>query len=260
MPGDFSGELENIGQCDHSVTREYLIFGPPGTGKTSNLARQVCRAADKYGPNDVLVTSFSRAAAAELTGHDLPVIAEQVGTLHSCCWRALGRPRIAEVHVDEWNRDNPGLLITPVRTQNTRMDGDDSAEEDLDAAKRGDVLLQLLNRYRGLMTPHDRWPAELRNFASRWQTYKRSHRLLDFCDLIETAIRDLAIAPGSPSVIVADEVQDLNPLQSQLIRNWGERCEYFIRGGDDDQTIYSFAGTTPKQCFIRRSHRTIRLS
>jgi superfamily I DNA/RNA helicase len=35
-------------------------------------------------------------------------------------------------------------------------------------------------------------------------------------------------------------------LQSQLIRNWGERCEYFIRAGDDDQTIYSFAGATPE--------------
>jgi superfamily I DNA/RNA helicase len=266
MHSESSGELENIGLCDHSVTREYLIFGPPGTGKTCNLARQIRRAAEEYGPGGVLVTSFSRAAATELTGHDLPVIAEQVGTLHSHCWRALDRPRIAEINVAEWNRHNPGLQITPVSRQNTRMDGEDAEEEDPDAAKRGDALLQLLNRYRGIMAPAGTWPGELRDFASRWQTYKLSNRLLDFCDLIEVAIHDLAVAPGLPSVIVADEVQDLNPLQSRLIRSWGERCEYFIRAGDDDQTIYSFAGTTPEtmlhpeipddhKIILKQSHR-----
>src|SRR5580693_2781619 len=112
MLNDFSGELENVGRCDHSVTSEYLVFGPPGAGKTTSLARHVRRAVDEYGPGAILVTSFSRSAATELIGHDLPVIAENVGTLHSHCWRALGRPHIAEVHVGEWNLANPGLQVT----------------------------------------------------------------------------------------------------------------------------------------------------
>ena len=59
-----SGTLESIGHQDHSLTSEYRIFGPPGTGKTTNLARQIRRAVERFGPDSVLVTSFSRAAAA----------------------------------------------------------------------------------------------------------------------------------------------------------------------------------------------------
>jgi DNA helicase-2/ATP-dependent DNA helicase PcrA len=46
-------------------------------------------------------------------------------------------------------------------------------------------------------------------------------------------------------VIFADEAQDLNRMQLSLVRRWGERAEYFIVAGDDDQTIYSFTGATP---------------
>ena len=104
---DVEEALGAIGQRDHSITGEYRIFGPPGTGKTTNITRQIHRAVERFGKDSVLVTSFSRAAAAELAGQDLPVSADCVGTLHSHCWHALGRPEIAEVHVEEWNRSNP---------------------------------------------------------------------------------------------------------------------------------------------------------
>ena len=120
--------LSAIGERDHSITAEYRIFGPPGTGKTNNITRQIRRAVDRFGKNSVLVTSFSRAAAAELAGQDLPVSADRVGTLHSHCWHALGRPEIAEVHVQEWNRENPHLRISPSKKER-KLDGEESEEE-----------------------------------------------------------------------------------------------------------------------------------
>ena len=46
---------------------EFRIFGPPGTGKTSRLAtRDVPRAVERFGPEKVMLTSFTRAAAAEI--------------------------------------------------------------------------------------------------------------------------------------------------------------------------------------------------
>jgi superfamily I DNA/RNA helicase len=109
----------------------------------------------------------------------------------------------------------------------------------------GDGLLGQLNRYRGLMLDPHLWPANVRDFDRAWSRYKRETGLLDFTDLIDTCLRDVTVAPGRPAVIFADEAQDLNVMQLRLIRQWGERAEYFILAGDDDQTIYSHTGASP---------------
>ena len=240
-----AGTLDGIGNQDHSVTAEYRIFGPPGTGKTTNLTRQIRRAVERFGPDSVLITSFSRAAAAELAGRDLPVAPDRVGTLHSHCYRALGAPQIAEANVDEWNRDNPHLQITPAKKQ-CKLDGEDASEDDGEREKEGDALLQELSRYRGQMLPPAAWPPAIRQFAAKWEAYKNANGLLDFCDLIERCIHDVPVAPNRPAVIFADEAQDLNRMQLTLIRRWGEHANYFIVAGDDDQTIYSFTGASPE--------------
>ena len=241
---DVQEALSAIGQRDHSITGEYRIFGPPGTGKTTNVTRQIRRAVERFGKDSVLVTSFSRAAAAELAGQDLPVSSNRVGTLHSHCWHALGRPEIAEVHVEEWNRANPHLRITPVK-KDRKLDGEESDEESVDDVRSGDHWLGELNRFRGMMRPVEVWPAALREFATKWNRHKASSRVMDFCDLIETAMREIRIAPHNPDVIFADEAQDLNPMQLTLVRRWGENAQYFIIAADDDQTIYSWCGATP---------------
>lgn len=237
--------LEEIGRRDHEITSEYRIFGPPGTGKTTSLTRQIRRAVDRYGPQSILVTSFSRAAAAELAGRELPISRDRVGTLHSHCWHALGGPEIAEANVDEWNRANPSLAITPAKKQG-KLDGEGQLEEDSETEKGGDELLERLSRYRGLMLPRQGWPETLLGFEKKWTQYKQENGLLDFTDLIETCLRHVAVAPNAPAVIFADEAQDLNRMQLSLVRKWGERANYFIVAGDDDQTIFSFTGATPE--------------
>ena len=240
---DAGRALDNIGKCDQSVTNEYRLFGPPGTGKTSELADLAKRAAKAHRSDKLLVTSFSRAAAAEIADRHLPIRPDRIGTLHAFCWRALGGPKIAEAHVAAWNRCYPGTKLTPANKQ-TRLDGEQPGEDD-DTRRAGDLLLRELNRCRGQMLGPQSWPPRVRDFAAKWEEYKRAEGLLDFCDLIDLCLRDVAVAPGAPAVILADEAQDLNRLQLTLLRKWGRRAEYFVIALDDDQTIYSFTGASP---------------
>ncbi len=189
---------------------------------------------DRFGADNTLVTSFSRAAAAELTGRDLPISNDRVGTLHSHCWHALCGPEIAESRVDQWNKDHPSLAITPQKQQR-KLEGEETGDEDDEQGKGGDELLQQLGRFRGRMLPKAMWPATLIEFDRLWTEYKQENGLLDFTDLIATCLRDVPMAPKNPSVIFADEAQDLNRMQLSLVRKWGERASYFIVAGDDDQ-------------------------
>lgn len=222
---------------------ENRVFGPPGTGKTSYLARQIKRAVEKYGPEGVIVASFTRTAAAEIAGRQLPLGRAQVGTLHSHCYRALGCPDIAEVRrIKDWNEHYPQYRLS----EGGAVDVDDPYADA--TAYEGTVGDQLLAEYQSLrarMVPREVWPLRVKAFAEAWEDWKRGINCMDFTDLIEVALQDIPTAPGAPAVGFFDEVQDFTALELALVRKWGSRMEYLILAGDDDQCIYGFKGATP---------------
>ena len=106
-------------------------------------------AVEKYGARRVVVTSFTKAAAREIAGRDLAELDEQnVGTLHALCFRALGRPTLAEAKLKEWNERVANAPEWQVDAGG--VDIDDSGS----LAGGGSSLLGKANRWRGLMIPH----------------------------------------------------------------------------------------------------------
>jgi hypothetical protein len=220
---------------------ETRVWGPPGCGKTSYLSRQTAHAAEKFGRGAVLVRSLTTAAAYELAGRGLPIEEDHLGTLHSLCYRILGRPRIAETQIKEWNRLNPGLRLSPRSTDiDAGLD-----ESDLPTSTIADGLLTQMNILRARLVPPDRWPASVQRFAASWNTWKRHSRMMDFTDLLENARRDFRGHPSHPDVIVGDEAQDFTRLALDLLRQWGRTAEHLIFAMDDDQTLFGFAGADP---------------
>lgn len=228
---------------------EFRIFGPPGTGKTSRLAtRDIPRAIEKYGPEQVMVTSFTKAAAREIshkksrqTGSKITVAPENVGTIHSILYHAFGQPSIMEVHyISEWNEQHPRYGMTGSKVQS--VDETCSANR---GTSDGDRLLNAVNIKRSRMIPMDTWKTELKSFYNLWCNFKKEVDCMDFTDLIEKGLHEFDHAPNNPKVIFVDEAQDFTKLQLSIIRRWGEYTDWIVLVGDDDQTIFEFTGADP---------------
>lgn len=192
----------------------------------------------------VTVTSFTRAAAAEIAGRDLQLDRKQVGTLHSLAMQALdvGRDDLAHSHLDDWNEKFPQYAISK-----TRGDVDAVSPEgggNGGSNNPGDELLERLDYLRATLVPSEHWLFNLRAFYDNWSQWKHDNDLKDFTDLIADAITDTETAVGNPLVIFADEVQDCTPLQLRLVRHWGQSADRLILAGDDDQLMYGHLGAS----------------
>ena len=229
------------------MIKEYRVIGPPGTGKTTWMARQVKAAVEKHGADKVLVTSFTRAAAKEIAGRDLGINSESsrmVGTLHSLCFHALGKPTIAESKLEEWNTKMIHVSSWICLPQGVDLDDLGAIGE---AASDGDKLKMKASRWRSLMIPHSRWintPEGL--WFEAWKQWCQQEGYTDFTGLIERALEEVEYAPGYPKVAFIDEVQDMSPLELALVRSWGSKMEGILLAGDPDQSIYGFKGASPR--------------
>lgn len=224
-------------------SRIWLVHGPPGTGKTTFLARQTRAAAAKHGGDMVAAVSLTRTAAAEIAGRDTAIPDENVGTLHAHCYRALDRPALAETPegVRSWNEEHPHLRLT--------SGGGDHLEDtpvDLDGGRTtGDELHAQVMTHRARMTPPDRWTPFQRDYLDEWETWKARTERLDFTDLVERCLAEVPTHPAVPRVLAFDEAQDFSRLELALAVKWSAHTETTVVVADPDQSIYAWRGADP---------------
>lgn len=233
------------------------VYGPPGTGKTTELARQTAELVMEHGADSTMIASFSTTAAKEIGGRfgnsGIKPNARMIGTLHSHARRALGGPTVAlDVKtLKSWNDLHPGeWRITPsVRGESGGNTGDSGRPvADPSQAVSGDQLLTSMDKLRAAMLPVQEWPTNVRRFHAEWEAWKREAEAVDFTDMIELAwlrARDGEAAPGRPKFLIADEAQDMTPLEVALTLAWGEQADHLIIGMDDDQAINRWRGGDP---------------
>lgn len=211
---------------------EYRIFGPPGCGKTTYLTKQIKNAVEKRGPGEIMVASFTKAAASELTGRELPINPNQIGTLHAHCFRALNNKRIAETYINNWNKYAPQFKMTPEKGNN-HLDEPDMEGK---VQYKGDELYLRYQTLRNKLTERRLWPPLVKAFAQKWENWKTHEmEVIDFTDMIEIAYQNIETPPGNPSIGFFDEVQDFTPLELALVRKWSSKMERVLLAGDDDQ-------------------------
>lgn len=240
-----------------SRTRILRLFGPPGTGKTTDLARRVEQTVAQLGPEAIRIASFSVTAAQEIAsrrgvGDVLP--AGAVGTLHSHAYRAIEHPDVAldPKVLAGWNETVGATWRITGDTRGPRgLESRDRAGAGA-ALETGDALLEELDLLRAKRVPQAEWSLPVREFAKRWTGWKREVGCVDYTDMIVYAYhraRDGEPMPGNPQVFVVDEAQDLTTIESSLVLEWGRRLSgehpRLVFALDDDQAINEWRGGDP---------------
>ena len=218
----------------------YRVIGPPGTGKTTWVARQCRRAVEAGGSRGALVVSLTRAAAMEAGGRDTGLDEIMIGTLHSHCYRALGGPTVIDRGlVASWNETRAGKLFPLSPGTFDREPGEGGA-------RPGDEVLWQLELARARCLPEAALPPKVQQFAKLWREWKAEADVVDFTDMIERAWSDVPIPPHSPGVLFADEAQDLSRLETRLLRRWGAQVDKLILVGDPAQALFDWRGADPE--------------
>lgn len=187
-----------------------------------------------------MVASFTRAAATELAGRDLPINREHLGTLHALCYHALGSPPLIQRAecINEWNKQHPAMQLS------VACDSVDDLMVEPSYAKQGDQVFNDYMRLRALRATV--YPGIIQEFDLAWRAFKADANSIDFTDMIELALRNTDKAPGAPTIGFFDEVQDFSRLELDLVRHWARNMDRVLLAGDDDQSIYWFKGATPE--------------
>ncbi|WP_051343135.1 ATP-dependent DNA helicase UvrD2 [Pseudonocardia spinosispora] len=264
-------ELDDEQQAAVNAPRgPVCVLAGAGTGKTRTITRRIAHLVDDghVAPGQVLAVTFTARAAGELRTRlrALGVGGVQARTFHAAALRQLRYfwPRV--ISQDPWQLIEGKLRVVG---QAAHRVGADTNSESL-----RDLAGEIEWAKASLITP-ERYPAEVARvrrdvptdatlvakvFAG-YEALKTSQQLLDFDDLL---LQTAAVLEAREDVarefheryrcFVVDEYQDVTPLQQRLLDAWlGERDDLTVVG-DANQTIYTFAGATPRYLldFARR--------
>ena len=238
------------------------VLAGAGTGKTRTITRRIAHLVQTghVSPGQVLAVTFTARAAGELRTRlrALGVSGVQARTFHAAALRQLRYFWPRAVGGPPW----------PLLEGKVRVVGQAAARlrADTDAASLRDFAGEIEWAKASLIGPEE-YPAEVAKrhrstpgpaeqvaaVYAGYETLKNGAERLDFDDLLlHTAAaleerRDIAEEFRERyRCFVVDEYQDVTALQQRVLDAWlGDRDDLTVVG-DANQTIYSFAGATPR--------------
>jgi len=265
---------------DPTVTR---LFGGPGSGKTTALLDRVETILEDDGADvrDVLVVSYTRAAAAEIRER----LAERLGvsprslkgnvcTMHAKAYELLDLSRGDVVGEDdkeafcteygiEFEDQHGGagrrtarsttignkIIATSQWLQRTEREVADWYDvpfqwdvEEVRLPPDIDPNAQQGNKYTPTWsTDDDR--IDIPEAIRAWRTYKGDNGLVGFADMLER-VAGRSLVP-SVEYLVIDEFQDITTLQYDVFEEWRPHLKRVLIAGDDDQVVYAWQGADP---------------
>ena len=220
-----------------------LVLAGPGAGKTYCLIERIRFLIEEhdFDPVRICAFTFTNKAAGEITHRleaRLGVAAQKIksGTIHAFC-ASLLRELGANVLLE------PGFGIADEEYQLSALRRIEGPRR----WHRNTLTRFSAHRFRGDPLMHD----DLVLFKA-YEQFLADRKLVDFDTLVIKAA-ELLEQDGHADqirsrwdVILVDEFQDLNPVQYRVVRALARDHRHVFCVGDDEQSIYSWAGADPK--------------
>ena len=259
-----------FGMEGHASSPPLLVIAGAGSGKTNTLAHRVAHlVVHGADPQRILLMTFSRRAAVELTRRAECITGEALGTVavaDTLSWagtfHGIGA-RILREHANSIGL-NPNFSI---------HDREDSADlmnlcrndlglpksESRFPAKR--TCLAIYSRVVNSEAPlgevlrdhfpkFARWEAELKRLFGAYVTAKQKQNILDYDDLLFAWAEVMADPSFAAHLghqwdhVLIDEYQDTNRLQARILMALKPDGKGLTVVGDDAQSIYAFRAAT----------------
>ncbi|MFC7176259.1 UvrD-helicase domain-containing protein [Halosegnis marinus] len=264
---------------DPHVTR---LFGGPGSGKTTALLDRVDEMLDDgVAVRDILVVSYTRAAAAEIRerlaerlDRSPKSLKGNVCTMHAKAYELLDLSRgdvVGEEHKKEFcesygldfegeydsNRRRSAtsttmgnkVIATSQWLQRTRRDVADWYDvpfqwdvEEVRLPPDIDPNAQTGNKYTPTWSSDDD-RLDVPEAIRAWRAHKGEEGVVGFADMLER-VKQRSLVPNVDHLVI-DEFQDITTLQHEVYEEWKPHMESVLIAGDDDQVVYAWQGADP---------------
>jgi superfamily I DNA/RNA helicase len=247
-------------QAVETLNGPVLILAGAGTGKTRVITFRVAHLIAKgVAPGNILAVTFTNKAAREMQERVAKLIPRQAAkaddklnrsticTFHSLCVRIL-RQHIERLGYKRnfviYNESEQLGAVKKILAQIS------AKGEKADAV----AVLALLSRFknggeRAAVFADESVRALARHIRSRYETALHACNAVDFDDLILLTLRLFEKHPdvleacrAKYCYVMADEYQDTNATQFQIIHALTMKHRNFCVVGDDDQSIYGWRG------------------
>lgn len=246
---------EQIKYASCKLINHSVLIAGPGTGKTYTIIRKIAYmiSVKKIPPDDILILTFTRAAAAELRNRlknfldnedDIPTIS----TLHSFALKQLilNQDLIANYQipvpiriVDDWEENN--IIFEDLKViLNTHK------------KKIIDNFLLLSADWDTLKADEEERDSRFEaNFLGAWESHRKTYSYILRSELVYQVKKsleqmgDFKLEKNFMYVLI-DEFQDLNQCDLALIYALRDRGSNICGIGDDDQSIYGFRYAYPE--------------
>ena len=237
-----------------------LVLAGPGSGKTLTIVNRIKYLIEEYKvrPEEILVVTFTRFAAAEMKSRLCALMGKQtlpvtVGTFHGIYYGIL-----------KWayRMGQQNILSEEEKYQILRSAAGKQKMEVFDEEDFIQAIAAEIGKIKNNRIDPDEFVSEkcsadvFREIYREYERQRKKLRKIDFddmlvlcCELFTSRPDVLAAWQKKFRYILIDEFQDINRIQYDVIRMLALPENNLFVVGDDDQAIYGFRGADSSLMF-----------